>query len=124
MNDQDQDLLMFIYFEGFMFWRPIEIVRITVNDIDLESNVIRVQTKTKALKTKIIPNLILNDLKNFLKGRSGIVLNPKTPTGQKLKTAIGVIILPRNLPNSENKMGYHQISNYTILGTLISPRYT
>ena len=73
---QDPTMLMFIYFVGHMFWRPLEVVRIKVSDIDFEKNVIRIETKTKAQKTKIIPSILLDKLKDFVKGKEGYIFKP------------------------------------------------
>lgn len=77
LNETDKPMLMFIYFVSYMFWRPLEIVRIKDTDIDFENNVIRIETKTKALKTKIIPSIILKELISFTKGRKGFIFEPK-----------------------------------------------
>ncbi len=77
LKDEDNDLLMFIYFVSYMFWRPLENVRIRVEDIDFDRNIISVETKTKAKKTKIIPNMLIDDLKEFVKGRKGYLFEPK-----------------------------------------------
>ena len=85
LTKQDKTLLMFIYFEGYMFWRPIEIVRIKNTDIDFKNNVIRVETKTKALKTKIIPSIIADELKRFVSGKKGFVFEPVNADWNKTK---------------------------------------
>lgn len=76
LTQHDQILLMFIKFVSFMFWRPIEILRIRIEDINFAENTISVETKTKASKTKIIPALLLGDLKEFAKGKSGYLFKP------------------------------------------------
>ena len=73
---QDPTMLMFVYFVGYMFWRPIEAVRIKVSDIDFDDNVIRIETKTKTKKTKIIPSILLSELKKFVKGKDGFIFEP------------------------------------------------
>jgi len=72
----DPTLLMFIKFISYMFWRPIEILRIKVEDIDFNSNTISTESKTKAKKTKIIPNLLMDELKQFAKGKTGFLFKP------------------------------------------------
>ena len=76
LKEQDQTLLMFIYFVSYMFWRPIEIVRIKIEDIDLDKKIISTETKTKDLKKKIIPDILLKDLKEFIKNKSGYLFKP------------------------------------------------
>ena len=72
----DPTLLMFIKFISYMFWRPIEILRIRVEDIDFNSNTISTESKTKAKKTKIIPNLLRDELIEFTKGKTGFLFKP------------------------------------------------
>jgi len=76
LTKQDQAILMFIYFVGYMFWRPIEIVRMKTSDIDFDKNIIQIDTKTKALKTKIIPSILVDRLKEFVKDKSGFIFEP------------------------------------------------
>lgn len=76
LKKEDPTLLMFIYFVSVMFWRPIEIVRIRRENIDLTKNIIYTETKTKNRKIKIIPKLILSELKKFLKGKTGFIFEP------------------------------------------------
>ena len=46
-------------------------------DVDFHKNVIRIETKTKVLKTKIIPRIIIDDLKTFVSDRSGFIFEPQ-----------------------------------------------
>lgn len=59
-----------------MFWRPVEILRIKVEDIDFNKRTIRTETKTKSSKIKIIPEIIINDIKEYAKGKSGYLFKP------------------------------------------------
>ncbi|MDM8159030.1 tyrosine-type recombinase/integrase [Labilibaculum sp. K2S] len=76
LKQHDQTLLMFIKFVSFMFWRPIEILRIRLEDINFERNTISVETKTKSSKTKIIPKLLIDELAEFAKGKTGFLFKP------------------------------------------------
>ncbi len=76
LKQHDQTLLMFIKFVSFMFWRPIEILRIRVEDVNFEKNTIAVETKTKSSKTKIIPKLLIEELAEFAKGKTGFLFKP------------------------------------------------
>jgi len=76
LSQHDPTLLMFIKFISFMFWRPIEIVRIRIEDVDFTSNTIVTESKTKAQKTKIIPNILRDELKEFMKGKTGFLFKP------------------------------------------------
>ncbi len=60
-----------------MFWRPLENVRIKIEDINFEKNIISVETKTKVKKTKIIPYILIDDLKEYIKGKKGYLFEPK-----------------------------------------------
>lgn len=80
LKENDTVLLMFIYFVSYLFWRPKENCRLKVKDINLEEKLISVPTKTKGYKTKRIPDILIDDLTEYLKGA-----NPEylvfTPTG-------------------------------------------
>ena len=69
LRENDKVMLMFIYFVSYLFWRPKENCRIKVKDVNLEDRRITVpETKTKGLKTKLIPDIIYNDLAEYIKG--------------------------------------------------------
>ena len=62
--DNDPGLLTFIRFVAFAFLRPVEVVRLTVGDIDLKNNRLSVKTKTETRATvRIIPQLAEEILK-------------------------------------------------------------
>lgn len=84
LEKENKTLLMYIYFESFMFWRPIEIVRIRPENINLSERLISVEVKTKAQKTKIIPEIIFNDLKEFLKDKKGYIFEPENSDWEKV----------------------------------------
>ncbi|WP_028375976.1 tyrosine-type recombinase/integrase [Leeuwenhoekiella sp. MAR_2009_132] len=77
----DKVMLMFIYFVSYLFWRPKENCRLQVKDINLEQRLITEQTKTKGSKTKIIPEIIFKDLKEYLEGSNpnDLVFTPDGP---------------------------------------------
>ncbi len=85
LKEQNPTLLMYIYFISYMFWRPIENVRILVENIDFEKNIIFVETKTKARKTKIIPSILIEDLKKFVKGKKGYLFEPKNSNWEEVQ---------------------------------------
>ena len=72
----DPMLLMFVKLVSFMFWRPIEIIRLTSESVDFNNNTMTVQTKTKQAKTKIIPAILLDELKEFCKEKTGYLFKP------------------------------------------------
>ena len=58
----DPLLLLYIKFISYNFLRPIEVNRLRIKDIDINDKKIYVKTKTKTLKVKIIPDILLNEL--------------------------------------------------------------
>lgn len=72
----DYTLLMFVKLISYMFWRPVEILRIRVEYIDFDKKIIRTDTKTKQNKTKIIPEILIDELKAFSKGKNGYLFKP------------------------------------------------
>jgi integrase len=76
LHEKDKTLLMYSYFVSYMFWRVTEVVRLEVDDFDFKENLVRVETKTSPLKTKIIPNLIIDEIKEFIKDKKGIIFEP------------------------------------------------
>lgn len=75
LKEQDKTLLIFIYMVSYMFIRPIELVRIKIDDIDLKNKLVKFGSKTKELKTKIIPDIIYNDLKEYLENKKGYLFD-------------------------------------------------
>jgi integrase len=63
LKAKDPILLLFVKFVSYNFLRPIEVCRLLVKDIDLKEGKLYVRAKNKAVKTKIIPKILLNDLK-------------------------------------------------------------
>jgi integrase len=67
-KDEDQrPLLMLIYLVSYLFWRPKEVCRLQIKDINLEERLIVTDTKTRKLKTKLIPELLIDELKDYIK---------------------------------------------------------
>lgn len=58
----DTHLLLFIQFISFNHLRPIEVVRLKIKDINVKDRLIYVRAKNKPVKTKIIPEILLNEL--------------------------------------------------------------
>lgn len=81
LQENDKILLMFIYFVSYLFWRPKENCRLKVKDINLEERLIAIQTKTKGRKTKRIPDILIDDLREYLKGANpeDLVFTPNGP---------------------------------------------
>ncbi len=75
--EKDETLLMYIYFVSYMFWRPIEVVRIDINNIDFDNKIMSTETKTKNSKVKYIPEIILPTIKKYVDNRKGKVFDLK-----------------------------------------------
>lgn len=58
----DTLLLLFIQFVSLNHLRPIEVVRLRIKDINIKDRLIYVRAKNKPVKTKIIPEILLNQL--------------------------------------------------------------
>lgn len=79
LEENDKLLLLFIKFVSYNFLRPIEVCELRIKDIDLIGKRLYLRTKNKAVKIKIIPEILLNDLPDLSN------FNPEsflfTPTG-------------------------------------------
>ncbi len=62
LEQVDPVLLLFIKFVSYNFLRPIEVCRLQVGDIDIKNQKITFKAKNSALKTKIIPDILINEL--------------------------------------------------------------
>jgi len=63
LEEKDPLLLLYIKFISYNFLRPIEVNRLTIGDINLEEQTLAIKTKTNTLKTKIIPDILVEELK-------------------------------------------------------------
>jgi integrase len=75
----DTLLLLFIKFISYNLLRPVEVCRLKIKDIDVDEHKLYVRAKNKAVKIKIIPDILLSELPDLTK------MNPEhflfTPTG-------------------------------------------
>ncbi len=62
LETKDPILLLYIKFISYNFLRPIEVCRLKVKDVDLENRTLQFKAKNKPLKTKMIPEILINDL--------------------------------------------------------------
>jgi len=62
LEENDPILLLFTKFIAYNLLRPVEVCRIKIKDINLKQKTISFKAKNKALKTKIIPDILLDDL--------------------------------------------------------------
>jgi integrase len=65
LKDKDIQLLFFIKMVSYNFLRPIEVCRLTVGDVNIGQKQLQVRAKNKLVKTKIIPDQILDELKKL-----------------------------------------------------------
>ncbi|MCR8668034.1 site-specific integrase [Aestuariibaculum sp. M13] len=62
LKKEDPILLLYIQFVAYGFLRPIEVCRIKIKDINVEEGLIQFKSKTNALETKRIPDMLLQEL--------------------------------------------------------------
>lgn len=67
MEQNDKILLLFVKFISYNYLRPIEVCRLKVGDIDLKDRKLYVKAKNSPVKTKIIPEILINDLPDLSK---------------------------------------------------------
>lgn len=62
MEENDKILLLFVKFISYNYLRPIEVCRLKVGDLDLVDRKLYVRAKNSPVKTKIIPEILINEL--------------------------------------------------------------
>ena len=62
LEKEDRLLLLFIEFISYNFLRPVEVCRLKIKDLDITERKISVRAKNKPVKTKIIPEILINSL--------------------------------------------------------------
>lgn len=65
LKEKDKDLLLFILFISYNFLRPVEVCRLRIEDLDVVEKRIYIRAKNKLVKTKIIPDILLEQLPNL-----------------------------------------------------------
>ena len=68
MEENDPTLLLFVKFISYNYLRPIEVCRLRLEDIDLVDRKLYVKAKNSPVKTKIIPEILINDLPDLSNG--------------------------------------------------------
>lgn len=68
MEENDPTLLLFVKLISYNYLRPIEVCRLRLEDIDLVDRKLYVKAKNSPVKTKIIPEILINDLPDLSKG--------------------------------------------------------
>jgi integrase len=67
MEENDKILLLFVKFISYNYLRPIEVCRLQVGDLDLVDRKLYVRAKNCPVKTKIIPEILINELPDLSK---------------------------------------------------------
>lgn len=62
LENKDPYLLLYIKFISYNFLRPIEVCRLQIKDINIKERTLQFKAKNSPLKTKIIPELLINEL--------------------------------------------------------------
>lgn len=62
MQENDPLLLLFVKFVSYNFLRPVEVCRLKVKDVFLSQKLLRFRAKNKPEKTKIIPDIVHNEI--------------------------------------------------------------
>lgn len=74
LKEKDPILLLYIKFISYNLLRPIEVNRLRVGDLNLTNKTIQFKAKNSPLKTKIIPELLFNDLPDLSNTDKNLVL--------------------------------------------------
>ena len=67
LKDKDPILLLYIKFISYNFLRPIEVCRLRIGDVNLSNKTVQFKAKNSPLKTKIIPEILINALTEISK---------------------------------------------------------
>ncbi|WP_439128436.1 tyrosine-type recombinase/integrase [Polaribacter sp.] len=67
LEKEDPHLLLFIKFVSYSFIRPIEVCRLKVKDININTKTVQFKAKNSPLKIKIIPNILFDELPDLSK---------------------------------------------------------
>ncbi|MFL1013208.1 tyrosine-type recombinase/integrase [Flavisericum labens] len=88
LEEKDPILLLYIKFISYNFLRPIEVCRLEVKDIDLADRTIQFKAKNSPVKTKIIPEILWNDLPDLSNLDKGAMLFTPDKIGGHWDTAV------------------------------------
>jgi integrase len=88
LEDEDPLLLLYIKFISYNFLRPIEVCRLNVGDLNLTNRTVQFKAKNSPLKTKLIPELLINDLPDLSNLNKKLVLFTPDGIGREWETDI------------------------------------
>uniref|UniRef100_UPI00404A3985 tyrosine-type recombinase/integrase n=1 Tax=Flavobacterium sp. TaxID=239 RepID=UPI00404A3985 len=87
LETNDALLLLFIKFISYNFLRPVEVCELKIKDIDIQGKKIYLRTKNKAVKVKIIPDILIEAMPDLSKFNPEHYLFTPTGYGQEWSTA-------------------------------------
>ena len=67
LEKEDPILLLYIKFISYNFLRPLEVCRLKIKDINFDEKTLKFEAKNKVLKTKLIPDILFNELPDLSK---------------------------------------------------------
>lgn len=88
LEEKDPILLLYIKFVAYGFLRPIEVCRLQVKDINLDSNTLQFKAKNKVLKTKLIPDILVKELPDLSNLDGDLLLFTPDGTGGEWDTSL------------------------------------
>ncbi|WP_294961128.1 tyrosine-type recombinase/integrase [uncultured Flavobacterium sp.] len=86
LKSNDELLLLFIQFISYNHLRPVEVVRLQIKDVNVKDRRIYVRAKNKAVKVKIIPEILLSTLPDLEKFHPESYLFTPNGIGQEWAT--------------------------------------
>ncbi|WP_397446907.1 tyrosine-type recombinase/integrase [Polaribacter sp. R77954] len=86
LKEKEPVLHLFVQFVSYNYLRPVEVCRLKIGDIDLIDKKISVRAKNKAVKTKIIPNILVTQLPDISKMDKNHYLFTPTKIGGEWET--------------------------------------
>ena len=83
LEEKDPILLLYIKFISYNFLRPLEVCRLRIGDINFEEKTLKFEAKNKVLKTKLIPDLLFDELPDLSKHKADdLLFTPQQIGGQ------------------------------------------
>lgn len=86
LKEKDPILYLFVQFISYNYLRPVEVCRLKIGDIDLVDKKISVKAKNHPVKTKIIPNILIEQLPDISTMNKNDYLFTKDKIGGKWDT--------------------------------------
>ena len=86
LKSNDELMLLFIQFISYNHLRPVEVVRLQIKDVNVKDRRLYVRAKNKAVKVKIIPEILLSTLPNLDKFNPESYLFTPNGIGQEWTT--------------------------------------